>query len=678
MFFFLKPKSVFLKLFFVVFLVSTLFAPFSFQSSDLSPTVNVASAQSSIENLECGWGEGTASFENCFVKSIYLIIYVPVAYFLSFTGYVFDAVVGFSISSKVAGGGALVEDGWNMIRNITNGVFLIVVIYLALSLVLGIGATDAKRTLTVLIIIALLINFSLFFSRLVIDASNVAAYTFYSHLGVPKEDDNSEPHPILKESETGIKERTISVNIVNAIKPQNLIGEDMYEDFTKPGDTQSSALIFLLLLATVVAFIVATLLLTGAVIFLARVVILWFLMILAPLAFVAFILPKTKQYGEQWFQTLLSQAFIAPIYLFMLYIVIYFITNQQVQTFFKEENGDWLRDLVAILIIGIFYIIALGAISTVTQRAGGKAGQLGVQYGKMARSRALSATKSAGGAGLRSTANRGGKLAESLRGSRFMQNRVEKGGFIARNIESGLNRGASGYNKALDRKTKARIAQGKRLDDPDAQEEYERRMRNEKAVGFGRSAVAKRLASDIKGTQERMNAQTDTQSKAEVFMEADEAQRKQLYRNMKNPKERLEMAEGAHQLSQTYLSEARDLLTSGNEADRAEGIRLKNEAKKINAEFGSVVLTRDGGGKIDSKRSQIKLGSLEEGLISAKVGSNKNGQSASATKKREVVAREKNYRTGQNTKKAIDDINKHMDERNKENQKNNPATPEES
>jgi hypothetical protein len=75
--------------------------------------------------------------------------------------------------------------------------------------------------------------------------------------------------------------------------------------------------------------------------FISRFVILIFVMVLSPIAFIAFILPKLSGYKDQWVSALIHQSFFAPLY-FMLTFVVIKITSSLGSAI---ETGSW-TDLV--------------------------------------------------------------------------------------------------------------------------------------------------------------------------------------------------------------------------------------------------------------------------------------------------------------------------------------------
>jgi len=75
------------------------------------------------------------------------------------------------------------------------------------------------------------------------------------------------------------------------------------------------------LMGSVVMVVAGFVFLAAAIMFLIRTIALIFLMILSPLAFAAFALPGTRGYANKWWSSLISNAFFAPAFLFLIYIV---------------------------------------------------------------------------------------------------------------------------------------------------------------------------------------------------------------------------------------------------------------------------------------------------------------------------------------------------------------------
>src|SRR3989344_3721655 len=75
---------------------------------------------------------------------------------------------------------SVVSIGWTVTRDLANMLFIFALVYISFSLILGVQEVNARKILTHIIIAALLINFSFFLSRVVVDAGNLLALQFYN------------------------------------------------------------------------------------------------------------------------------------------------------------------------------------------------------------------------------------------------------------------------------------------------------------------------------------------------------------------------------------------------------------------------------------------------------------------------------------------------------------------
>lgn len=72
-----------------------------------------------------------------------------------------------------------IDSTWSTVRDVANMGFIFVLLYASIKTILGIGS-DVRRLIVNMIVAAVLINFSLFITKVIIDASNVLAVFFYS------------------------------------------------------------------------------------------------------------------------------------------------------------------------------------------------------------------------------------------------------------------------------------------------------------------------------------------------------------------------------------------------------------------------------------------------------------------------------------------------------------------
>lgn len=265
----------------------------------------------------------------------------------SLSAYIFEALLNTSINKigEYVKPNGVVEIGWKISRDVVNLFFIFILLYIAIGTILRLAGHDAKKLLANLILVALLVNFSLAITKTIVDASNMLAMAFYNQLGG-----------------TGVK---ITENLMNGLQLTTIYGNEPLEVKSSP-DPQNTA-IFNIIIAGVggiaLLLVTAFVFFAGAIIMAVRTIVILFLMILSPLAFVAMILPQTKKYADRWWQELTCQCLLAPAYMFMIYIVIQAISTGS----FGQSGGSFAAMLANPATgskenIGIFvnYILLIG------------------------------------------------------------------------------------------------------------------------------------------------------------------------------------------------------------------------------------------------------------------------------------------------------------------------------
>ncbi|MCF7831942.1 MAG: hypothetical protein K9M36_03595, partial [Candidatus Pacebacteria bacterium] len=265
-----------------------------------------------------------ANFINC----VGLLLYIP--YYITqviagVSATFLDVMIDYSTQSASYESG-FVSEGWKIIRDLTNIGFIFALLYIAISTIVGQGS--AKSTLVWVIIMALIVNFSFFATRVVIDASNILARVFYQNVNI--QDDNTDP------SQTTTT-KSITKALVDKVKVQNIkndVNTALQEQ--EGGEAMSDykiALIGILLtvLVTIVNIVMIFVFFSIAMLFVGRVVGLWFSIIASPLAFLSVAFPGGKSWRRvgwtAWSDDLFKTAFLAPVFLFFIYLIILFLNT---------------------------------------------------------------------------------------------------------------------------------------------------------------------------------------------------------------------------------------------------------------------------------------------------------------------------------------------------------------
>src|SRR3989344_1781163 len=96
----------------------------------------------------------------------------------------FNESVKFSIinfSSQVTGASGFINEAWGVIRDLVNMSFIFILLWTAFKMILNLGPNVGKTIMNV-IIVALLVNFSLAITKVIIDASNIVTLQFYNQI----------------------------------------------------------------------------------------------------------------------------------------------------------------------------------------------------------------------------------------------------------------------------------------------------------------------------------------------------------------------------------------------------------------------------------------------------------------------------------------------------------------
>ncbi len=279
-------------------------------------------------------------------------------------GSVFDIALEFSFSTLREN--QIIRAGWTISRDIANIFFVLFILIIAIATILGVQSYGAKSLLAKLIVVAILINFSLVIGYTIIDATNILGLQFYEKI-VDK--DSARPASVSQRIIAGTK----LSNVFNVNMPEDTITGDLKQmgkgiaitlgvagavaaclwlgpvvaagcgwkafwiavvgggglgslGWAKiTGDDIGSAVQFFFLAGSMVIFLVAVMLVlvAGAIFVIMRSVMLVLLLVLAPIAFVSYVLPiAEKKLWQPWWETFLNQAFFLPAFMFLLYISI--------------------------------------------------------------------------------------------------------------------------------------------------------------------------------------------------------------------------------------------------------------------------------------------------------------------------------------------------------------------
>lgn len=193
----------------------------------------------------------------------------------------------------------IVVVGWTLVRDVANMFFVVILLVIAFGTILGVENYQWNKLLGKLIFAAIFINFSKMICGLFIDVAYVFSLTFLNAIV-----------------------NTAQGNILHAFHMPKLL------DFSNSSEVLNNTGITPVNLAVsnFAAFMFAVMLLftMGAYlgIMLARMVVLWLLIILSPLAFIFQIMPQTQEYAKQWWSRFTKQVLVLPVMTFFLWLTL--------------------------------------------------------------------------------------------------------------------------------------------------------------------------------------------------------------------------------------------------------------------------------------------------------------------------------------------------------------------
>lgn len=218
---------------------------------------------------------------------VYLLFYVA-----SYNSFIKEGIVGY---------------GWVIVRDICNMFFILILLIIAFATILRQENYNAKKLLPKLLIMAVLINFSKTICGLAIDFSQVIMLTFVNGLNAG---DSFFGHGALVNALGLNKLLSIKTATVDTLKSA-FVGN------ANPMSVFGSLLFgFILLIIACIVVGIYTMVL------MFRIVMLWILIILSPLAFLAMAIPAGAKYASQWTNEFTKYLIVGPAMAFFLWLAL--------------------------------------------------------------------------------------------------------------------------------------------------------------------------------------------------------------------------------------------------------------------------------------------------------------------------------------------------------------------
>jgi hypothetical protein len=232
----------------------------------------------------------------CYVAALFVKIFELLTALMGFILIMeVDALIRVAqYANFVSPGPTAVQIGWVVTRDLANMFFIVFLLIIAFSTIIGYEKYAYRNNLRRLLIMAVVINFSKTICGIFIDMSQVLMLTFVN----------------------GFKEAAAG-NFLAAFQIQKLL--DLSKDTVAQPDF---GLVLAMMLAFVLAAIAASVVLVLLVMLTFRIVMLWILIILSPIAFLTSSFPIGTNYYAQWWSELKKYLTSGPVIAFFLWLAL--------------------------------------------------------------------------------------------------------------------------------------------------------------------------------------------------------------------------------------------------------------------------------------------------------------------------------------------------------------------
>lgn len=368
--------------------------------------------------LDCSWN----NFKGCVAMVPYYLLFVPTSAVFSISGKIFDFAFGYSVQDTSYRSTFVVE-GWGIVRDFCNMFFIFILLYIAIGTILNLHSVKTKEMIINVVIIGLLINFSLFATHVIIDASNILARVFYNSESIKITEKNPDGSVKVADSGEFIK---MSEAIVSKVNPQELVLKagtvgnipdkgGMGEE-TGAGEISLATLVLVILLASIVNIVGTIVFISVALIFVGRVIGLWLAMILVPFTFLTYAIPSLQDLDmvgwKKWWPETVKMAFLAPVFIFFMYLIIKFLNLKL--DLINTAGKSSMDFIVAILLPFAFIMILMWKAKGIAVKMSGTIGEMASKAGAAIGGVGLAVATGGAAMAMRGTLGRlGNKMATS-------------------------------------------------------------------------------------------------------------------------------------------------------------------------------------------------------------------------------------------------------------------------
>lgn len=287
------------------------------------------------------------SFQTCIwqplLSLLVAVIVQPAVLFVTVASMLFNWLVTHTIidfHDWYTGVQQAVTTAWSAFRDISNILIIGIFTFIAISIILGLQEFGQKKFIARVLIVAVLINFSLLFAQMIVDASNYFAFDLYCTAQIGGSNCSgtaqSQTATTANAAPSGISGQFLHFMGLNTLA-------DSYSTAQKiaAGNAWWMAIVYALL-AFAILVGAGLILFYGCFLLMSRAVLILILFVTAAIAFASHLVPAwdKSHYGwNTWWSSLIKSAVMAPVLIFFLWITL------AISQDLPQNTGGSLADL---------------------------------------------------------------------------------------------------------------------------------------------------------------------------------------------------------------------------------------------------------------------------------------------------------------------------------------------
>lgn len=263
---------------------------------------------------------------NSFVGLLANLAMTAAGLVLSMAGTLLDVSIGLTLNIKnFVNATPAIYIVWKTLRDVTGLFFIFYLLYAAIQMMTGIGKTSYGATVKNIVIAGILINFSFFIVSVAIDASNIVSQALYNAMVPTLETKSIDYNTGITKVVEDSGKVGISRIFMNSLRIQSIYdvkGNKLGTNIANPVKIFLIGIIgVIMMLTTAASFIMA------ALAFIARLVILIFLLAFSSIWFAGMVIPEIDKHLKPFNDALKSQLIFMPVYLLLMYVALTIING---------------------------------------------------------------------------------------------------------------------------------------------------------------------------------------------------------------------------------------------------------------------------------------------------------------------------------------------------------------